>query len=69
MKRSRFSEEQMALGGIPVTIPFGETQHALERGVTDCAITTTPEACAHDNLRLKIRFVACGAKPVQHLSQ
>ena len=27
------------LGGIPVTIPFGETQQALERGVTDCAIT------------------------------
>jgi len=27
------------LGGIPVTIAFGETQQALERGVTDCAIT------------------------------
>jgi TRAP-type transport system periplasmic protein len=27
------------LGGIPVTISFGETQQALERGVTDCAIT------------------------------
>jgi len=27
------------MGGIPVTIPFGETQQALERGVTDCAIT------------------------------
>jgi TRAP-type C4-dicarboxylate transport system substrate-binding protein len=27
------------LGGIPVTIPFAETQQALERGVTDCAIT------------------------------
>ena len=27
------------LGGIPVTIPFGETQQALERGVVDCAIT------------------------------
>lgn len=27
------------IGGIPVTIPFGETQQALERGVTDCAIT------------------------------
>lgn len=27
------------MGGIPVTISFGETQQALERGVTDCAIT------------------------------
>lgn len=27
------------LGGIPVTLSFGETQQALERGVTDCAIT------------------------------
>jgi TRAP-type C4-dicarboxylate transport system substrate-binding protein len=27
------------IGGIPVTIAFGETQQALERGVTDCAIT------------------------------
>ena len=27
------------LGGIPVTVPFGETQQALERGVVDCAIT------------------------------
>lgn len=27
------------MGGIPVTIAFGETQQALERGVTDCAIT------------------------------
>jgi TRAP-type C4-dicarboxylate transport system substrate-binding protein len=27
------------MGGIPVTIPFGETQQALERGVVDCAIT------------------------------
>lgn len=27
------------LGGIPVTIPFGETQQALQRGVVDCAIT------------------------------
>jgi len=27
------------LGGIPVTLAFGETQQALERGVTDCAIT------------------------------
>jgi TRAP-type C4-dicarboxylate transport system substrate-binding protein len=27
------------IGGIPVTISFGETQQALERGVTDCAIT------------------------------
>jgi TRAP-type transport system periplasmic protein len=27
------------LGGIPVTIPFAETQQALERGVTDGAIT------------------------------
>lgn len=33
---SKFVEK---LGGIPVTIPFGETQQALERGVTDCAIT------------------------------
>jgi TRAP-type C4-dicarboxylate transport system substrate-binding protein len=33
---ARFIEK---LGGIPVTIPFGETQQALERGVTDCAIT------------------------------
>ena len=33
---ARFIEK---IGGIPVTIPFGETQQALERGVTDCAIT------------------------------
>lgn len=33
---ARFIEK---LGGIPVTIAFGETQQALERGVTDCAIT------------------------------
>jgi len=27
------------LGGIPVTLSFGETQQALSKGVTDCAIT------------------------------
>lgn len=27
------------LGGIPVTLSFGETQQALQRGVVDCAIT------------------------------
>lgn len=27
------------LGGIPVTLAFGEVQQALARGVTDCAIT------------------------------
>ncbi|MDB5742379.1 MAG: transporter substrate-binding protein [Polaromonas sp.] len=43
-KKVRVYDQSLAkfiekLGGIPVTIPFGETQQALERGVTDCAIT------------------------------
>ena len=43
-KKVRVYDQSLAkfiesMGGIPVTIPFAETQQALERGVTDCAIT------------------------------
>ena len=43
-KKVRVYDQSLAkfiekLGGIPVTLAFGETQQALERGVTDCAIT------------------------------
>jgi len=43
-KKVRVSDQVLArfvekLGGIPVTLAFGETQQALERGVTDCAVT------------------------------
>ena len=43
-KKVRVSDQSLAkfierLGGIPVTLSFNETQQALERGVTDCAIT------------------------------
>jgi TRAP-type C4-dicarboxylate transport system substrate-binding protein len=43
-KKVRVSDQSLAkfvekLGAIPVTLAFGETQQALERGVTDCAIT------------------------------
>jgi TRAP-type transport system periplasmic protein len=43
-KKIRVSDQSLAkfvekLGAIPVTLAFGETQQALERGVTDCAIT------------------------------
>jgi TRAP-type transport system periplasmic protein len=43
-KKVRVYDQSLAkfiekMGGIPVTISFGETQQALERGVTDCAIT------------------------------
>jgi TRAP-type transport system periplasmic protein len=43
-KKVRVYDQSLAkfiekLGGIPVTIPFAEVQQALERGVTDCAIT------------------------------
>ena len=43
-KKVRVSDQSLAkfiekLGGIPVTLAFNETQQALERGVTDCAIT------------------------------
>jgi TRAP-type C4-dicarboxylate transport system substrate-binding protein len=43
-KKVRVSDQSLAkfiekLGGIPVSLAFGETQQALERGVTDCAIT------------------------------
>jgi len=43
-KKVRVYDQQLAkfiekIGGIPVTIPFGETVQALERGVTDCAVT------------------------------
>jgi TRAP-type C4-dicarboxylate transport system substrate-binding protein len=43
-KKVRVYDQSLAkfiekLGGIPVTLSFGETQQALERGVTDCAIT------------------------------
>lgn len=43
-RKVRVSDQSLArfiekLGGIPVTLAFGETQQALERGVTDCAIT------------------------------
>ena len=43
-KKVRVYDQSLAkfietLGGIPVTISFGETQQALSKGVTDCAIT------------------------------
>jgi TRAP-type C4-dicarboxylate transport system substrate-binding protein len=43
-RKVRVSDQSLAkfierLGGIPVSLAFGETQQALERGVTDCAIT------------------------------
>jgi TRAP-type C4-dicarboxylate transport system substrate-binding protein len=43
-KKVRVSDQVLAkfmekLGAIPVTLAFGETQQALERGVADCAIT------------------------------
>ncbi|MBC5782742.1 TRAP transporter substrate-binding protein [Ramlibacter sp. USB13] len=43
-KKVRVSDQVLAkfmekMGAIPVTLAFGETQQALERGVTDCAIT------------------------------
>ena len=43
-KKVRVSDQSLAkfierLGGIPVALSFNETQQALERGVTDCAIT------------------------------
>jgi len=43
-KKVRVSDQSLAkfiegLGGIPVSLSFGETQQALERGVADCAIT------------------------------
>lgn len=50
-KKVRVSDLSLAkfiekLGGIPVTLAFGETQQALERGVTDCAITGPSSANA-----------------------
>ena len=43
-KKVRVYDQSLAkfietLGGIPVTLSFGETQQALSKGVTDCAIT------------------------------
>lgn len=43
-RKVRVSDQVLAkfiekLGGIPVTLAFGETQQALERGVADCAVT------------------------------
>lgn len=43
-KKVRVYDQSLAkfiekIGGIPVTISFGETQQALQLGVTDCAIT------------------------------
>ncbi|SDE72244.1 TRAP-type C4-dicarboxylate transport system, substrate-binding protein [Variovorax sp. CF079] len=43
-KKVRVSDQSLAkfiekLDGIPVALAFNETQQALERGVTDCAIT------------------------------
>lgn len=43
-RKVRVSDQSLAkfieqLGGIPVSLSFGETQQALERGVADCAIT------------------------------
>lgn len=43
-KKIRVGDKTLAdlvesLGGIPVTLAFGEAQQALSRGVTDCAIT------------------------------
>jgi TRAP-type C4-dicarboxylate transport system substrate-binding protein len=50
-RKVRVSDQSLAkfvekLGGIPVTLAFGETQQALERGVTDCAITGPSSANA-----------------------
>jgi TRAP-type transport system periplasmic protein len=43
-KKVRVYDQSLAkfiekLGGVPVTIPFGETQQALSLGVVECAIT------------------------------
>jgi TRAP-type C4-dicarboxylate transport system substrate-binding protein len=43
-KKVRVYDQSLAqfiekIGGIPVTVSFGETQQALQRGVVDCAIT------------------------------
>jgi len=43
-KKVRVGDKTLAdlvesIGGIPVTLAFGEAQQALSRGVTDCAIT------------------------------
>jgi TRAP-type C4-dicarboxylate transport system substrate-binding protein len=43
-KKVRVYDQSLAkfieqLGGIPVSISFGETQQSLQRGVVDCAIT------------------------------
>lgn len=43
-KKVRVYDQSLAqfiekIGGIPVTISFGETQQSLQRGVVDCAIT------------------------------
>jgi TRAP-type C4-dicarboxylate transport system substrate-binding protein len=43
-KKVRVYDQSLAkfieqIGGVPVTISFGETQQSLQRGVVDCAIT------------------------------
>ena len=48
-KKVRVNDQSLAkfieqLGGIPVTLAFGETQQALQRGVVDCAITGASSA-------------------------
>lgn len=48
-KKVRVYDQSLAkfieqLGGIPVTLAFGETQQALQRGVVDCAITGASSA-------------------------
>src|SRR5690606_21311571 len=45
-KRVRLTSSTLAdvvtgLGGVPVTMPFGEAVPAMERGVVDCIITGT----------------------------
>jgi TRAP-type C4-dicarboxylate transport system substrate-binding protein len=48
-KKVRVYDQSLAkfieqLGGIPVTLAFGETQQGLQRGVVDCAITGASSA-------------------------
>lgn len=48
-KKVRVYDQSLAmfieqLGGIPVTLAFGETQQGLQRGIVDCAITGASSA-------------------------
>ncbi|MEF7617274.1 TRAP transporter substrate-binding protein [Aquincola sp. MAHUQ-54] len=64
-KKVRVYDQSLAkfiekLGGIPVTIPFGETQQALERGVTDCAITGPSSANSAGWTEVTTHFMPIG---------